>query len=1403
VNTDPVEVISLALSGAGTCGPTLQAAIDFATARGTAVVVAAGNDGGEAAKAAPASCANTIVVGAVDATHQRAAYSNGGATVDLVAPGADAQGVGYQGTSAAAAHVAGVAALVQSAKPRSPAELERLLKATAHWLDCGSDCGAGLVDADAAVQSATTLHILISGPQTVSEGTGGVTPVTYTVSLSEAFNEPVSFSYEFSTDVDGWLGLDTGATPGVDFVHGDWGIQTFAPGETSRQLVVGIVGDARTEFSEKFALTVATVGNNVTYSYASVPVTIDDDNDVDVLANAELVPMSGDPVVDGEMQYFRIQVPAGRPHLFVRSNLEVPLYVRQGSLPSSADLLCPVDDLRAGRHCDIANPAAGTWYAALAGGSTGRTVMAEYGPTGLSVRDARLAEHDTGTRVMTFTVDMPTSLPNAVTFDLATANGSAAAGTDYVATSTTGVVLPAGMRSKTYSVVVKGDAVDEGDETFALNLTNAVGAAITDGQGIGTIVDDDGASGLRIADAAVDEGGALVFVASLAAPQASPVAFEVAVSDGTAAGGPLPTWPNQVTGDYVQRLVATGFIPAGQLATTLVVDTQEELEIEDDETVLVDITAAYGATASDRHAVGTIRNDDHRTVNLVASSIVEGDSGSKVALVTAQLSHSAEGDVTFFAATDNTGTAAAGTDFVALPPTQFTIPFGQASTTIPITIKGDTQVEQDETVHVVVSDAVGAVAGAGSDVTILSDEKPGASISDASVVEGNAGQKVMTFTVSLSQPMPGPVRYWFQTCEAGGLPEAAAGEDFQYANSGGPHTIPAGQTSATETVVIFGDTLGEGDEYLGACMTTGGWDAETLDGQGIGTIVEDDPVPTLSVADVAVGEGDSGTKQMTFTARLSAPNNLPVTFHWSVANGSATVGSDFDEPFEPFGYIPAGQVAGTFSVAIRGDTVEEGTESFTVNLSDVRAASAPDLQVLGTIVDNDGPAPTLSVNDAAVAEGNSGTKGLRFTVSLSEASAVPVTFSIATANGTALAGPDYVARTATTQTISVGALAKTFDVVVNGDTAIEANETLKVNLAAPTGATILDGQGTGTITNDDGPTVSIGDAAILEGNAGTKVLRFTVSLSKASTGPVTFNVATANGTATAGSDYVARSLANQSIPAGTLAKVFDVTLNGDTTIEPTETLLVNVSNVVGGVLGDGQATGTITNDDGPTLSIADVATVEGASGTKVLRFTVSLSQAAAGPVTYGIATANGTALAGSDYVARSLANQSIPAGTLTRVFDVTLNGDTAIEPNETFAVNLTASTGASILDGQATGTITNDDGPTVSIADVATLEGNAGTKVLRFTVSLSQASAGPVTYDIATANGTATAGSDYVARSLVNQSIAAGTLAKVFDVTLNGDTAVEANETLLVNLGNFAGGVLGDGQATGTISNDD
>jgi hypothetical protein len=222
--------------------------------------------------------------------------------------------------------------------------------------------------------------------------------------------------------------------------------------------------------------------------------------------------------------------------------------------------------------------------------------------------------------------------------------------------------------------------------------------------------------------------------------------------------------------------------------------------------------------------------------------------------------------------------------------------------------------------------------------------------------------------------------------------------------------------------------------------------------------------------------------------------------------------------------------------------------------------------------------------------------------------------------------------------------------------------------------------------------ISIGDVTISEGNAGTKMATFTVS----HTGTAAFAVdfGTANGTATAGSDYAATA-GTLSFAAGQATQTVSVTINGDTAVEPNETFFVNLTNATnGGTIRDTQGLGTITDDDSTTvvgnISIGDVTISEGNAGTKTASFTVSHTGTAA--FTVDFATANGTAAAGSDYVATA-GSLSFAAGQATQTVSVTINGDTTVEPNETFFVNLTNATDSgTILDGQGLGTITNDDG---------------------------------------------------------------------------------------------------------------
>jgi hypothetical protein len=187
------------------------------------------------------------------------------------------------------------------------------------------------------------------------------------------------------------------------------------------------------------------------------------------------------------------------------------------------------------------------------------------------------------------------------------------------------------------------------------------------------------------------------------------------------------------------------------------------------------------------------------------------------------------------------------------------------------------------------------------------------------------------------------------------------------------------------------------------------------------------------------------------------------------------------------------------------------------------------------------------------------------------------------------------------------------------------------------------------------PSLTVNDVSLNEGNAGTTTFTFTVSLSApAGAGGATFDIATADNSATQPGDYTQNSLTGQTIPAGSSTYSFDVLVSGDTTPETNETFFVNVTNVTGANPTDAQGQGTITNDDAaPDMTITDVTLAEGNSGTTTFTFTVSLSAPApTGGATFDIATADGTAIQPGDYTAKTLTSQTIPAGSSTYSFDV-------------------------------------------------------------------------------------------------------------------------------------------------------
>ena len=184
-----------------------------------------------------------------------------------------------------------------------------------------------------------------------------------------------------------------------------------------------------------------------------------------------------------------------------------------------------------------------------------------------------------------------------------------------------------------------------------------------------------------------------------------------------------------------------------------------------------------------------------------------------------------------------------------------------------------------------------------------------------------------------------------------------------------------------------------------------------------------------------------------------------------------------------------------------------------------------------------------------------------------------------------------------------------------------------------------------------------------------------------------------------------------------------VNVIGNTMVEPNETFVVNLSNAVGATIFDSQGVGTILNDDGPLLSINDVVKAEGNSGVTAFTFTVTLSPASAGTVTVTAATANGSALAGSDYTAVAPTVLTFTPGQTIKLVTVTCSANTVVEPNETFVVNLSSAVGARSVD-QTSGRSARFSmmmGRLLRITDVVNGGGEQWGDGLHFTVTLSPA----------------------------------------------------------------------------------
>ena len=451
------------------------------------------------------------------------------------------------------------------------------------------------------------------------------------------------------------------------------------------------------------------------------------------------------------------------------------------------------------------------------------------------------------------------------------------------------------------------------------------------------------------------------------------------------------------------------------------------------------------------------------------------------------------------------------------------------------------------------------------------------SISDVVINEENSGTVNAGFIVTLSPASSSAVTVQYQTTPG----TATAGSDY---TAIGPSilTFSPGQTAKAVTVKVRGDVRDEDDEtyFVDLSAPVG---ATLSRARGTGVILDDDPAPSLSVNSPSIVEG-SANKNLVFTVTLSAASGKTVTVAYATADGGAIAPIDYIPESGQITFAP-GQTSRPVSITIRGDLVHEFDEIFSLNLSG--AVNATIANGVGfALIQDDDPEPAAvqaTIGDATVVEGASGTVNAVFVVSLFPPATQVVKVDYATAPGTAEAGADFTAKSGTL-TFQVGQTAKTISVPVKGDLDQELDETFVVSLSNPQGLTILNGEGLGTIVNDDGPPeLSIADKAITEGDAGTKTMTLTVSLSATTYLPVSVSYATAaagsgTGFATADVDYVAKS-GTLTLEPGQKTESLTIAIKGDRLAEGPETFFVSLLSPTNASLGDAQAVATILDNE--------------------------------------------------------------------------------------------------------------------------------------------------------------------------------------------------------------------------------
>ena len=1120
-----------------------------------------------------------------------------------------------------------------------------------------------------------------------------------TLNVTRTATKPGDLVYGATVDFRTVDGLATSAGSDYEFTTGTINFAGDPTAASQTQTIsIRVYGDLLVEADETFGIELLNVTGHAQISDAEATVTIQDDdqatisiNDitVDEDAGTATLTVSLDQPVDLtiSVEYATVDQTAVSHDDYtansgiltfnpgVQSQTITVSIINMDLVELDEKLLVNLSDLRAhGRDVSLSD-------------TQGEITIQDDDQARFHINDFTVDEN-AGVALVVITLDKPIDTAIDVTYRTTDINATEGLDYQYAIGS---VTFNPGELSKTVSVTIIDSALVEADERFAFSIgvleKHGRDININAGYAEITIHDDDQAR-FSINDTSVNEDAG---TATLTVTLDEEVAGTLQVDYYT-------TSLSATSPSDFQSTSGTLTFNQGVSTQTITISIIDSELVELDESFLVSLTniqSAFNVIFADSQGQVTIQDDDQAAIS-IDDVTVDEDAGT--ATLTVSLDQPV--DTTISVDFNTADQSAINSDDYTGTAGTLTFNPEEQSKTITIPIIDSDLVEISETLLVNLSSLQAAgrnviLSDNQGTITITDDDQAGISIDDISVDE-NAG--IASVTVSLDKPVDTTISVDYATFDQ------AAIQSDDYLSTAGTLTFNPGEQSQTILVSIVNSGLVEGNESFFVNLSgilPNGRNVVFTKNQALVTIHDDDQA-TLSINNTIVDE-DAGTA--TLTVSLDQPVANTVTVSYATTSQSATSPDDFQAIAGSLTFNP-GDLSKTITVSIIDSDLVELNENLLVNLSGIQAGTADvvfaDSQGQITIQDDD--QATITINDVIVDE-DAGTA----TIAVSLDSQVDTAISVAyhTADQSASASVDYQPASGTL-TFSPEEQSKMITISLINDEIVELNETFLVNFSdlQISGRNVIlpDAQAQVTIQNDDQASLSINDIQV---NEIQSTVTLTVSLDKEVDTTISVDYATADQTAINPDDYQFRA-GTLSFSPGQLSRTITVPLVYSGLLEPEESFLVNLTNLQhqGRNVSITDAQAEVTIIDHPPFSefsILGEKIVEGDDGIQYLTFEIRRTGAIAGDLnfesTVDFSSLDGTAIAGQDYISKSLTLNFSAASTATsqvKYVDVQITGDLVKESTETVIGRISNPTGGSKLpEGansiQTESIIANDD----------------------------------------------------------------------------------------------------------------